>query len=59
MIAVGCRAEVESEKLGVEPRTGVVTAVHDALVRVRWEDGHESSPVPGPGAMHVIDEGRT
>ena len=59
MVAVGCRIEVESEKLGVEPRTGVVTAVRDPLVRVRWDDGHESSFVPGSGAMHVIDDGRT
>jgi hypothetical protein len=59
MVAVGCRIEVESEKLGVEPRTGVVTAVHDALVRVQWDDGHESSFVPGAGAMRVVDEGRT
>ena len=59
MVAVGCRIEVESEKVGVEPPAGRVTAVHDALVRVRWDDGHESSFVPGAGAMHVIDEPRT
>lgn len=56
MVDVGSRIEIESEKVGVEPRTGVVTAVHGAQVRVRWDDGHESSIVPGPGAMRVIGD---
>ena len=57
MVTVGSRIELESEKVGVEPRGGVVTGVHGAQLQIRWDDGHESSIVPGPGAMRVVQEG--
>ena len=55
MVAVGARVEVESEKVGVATRSGVVTAVDGALVRVRWDDGHETSFVPASGSLRVVD----
>lgn len=58
MVEVGSRIQMESEKVGVEPREGVVTAVHGAQVQVRWDDGHETSIVPSAGSMRVIDEGK-
>jgi len=56
MVNVGERVELESEKVGVEPRRGVVTEVAGDHVRVRWDDGHETLIVPGAGAMHVVEE---
>jgi hypothetical protein len=49
----GARVTIESEKVGVAARTGVVTAVHGSTVQVRWDDGHETTFVPAAGAMHV------
>jgi hypothetical protein len=57
MVEVGNRVIVESEKVGVEPRSGVVTGVQHPTVRVRWDDGHETSFVPAAGAMRVVSEG--
>lgn len=58
MVDVGARVVVESEKVGVEARWGVVTAVHGSTVQVRWDDGHETSFVPAAGSMKVVnDEG--
>lgn len=59
MIDKGARVVVESEKVGVEPRTGVVTGVGGATVQVRWDDGHETSFVPAAGSMRVIEDERT
>jgi hypothetical protein len=54
MVDVGARVEVESEKVGTLPRAGVVTAAEGSLVRVRWDDGHESSFVPTAGSLRVV-----
>jgi hypothetical protein len=54
MVEVGARIEVESEKVGTNPRAGVVTAVEGSLVRVRWDDGHETSFVPTSGSLRVV-----
>lgn len=59
MVEVGARVEVESEKVGVEPRAGVVTGVDGATLRVRWDSGEETSFVPAAGAMRVIKETRS
>jgi len=53
MVDVGARIEVESEKVGVKPKSGVVTGVDGPLVRVRWDDGHETSFIPAAGSMRV------
>jgi len=54
MVQIGVRVVVESEKVGVEPRQGTVTATQGSLVRVRWDSGEETSFVPAAGAMRVI-----
>jgi hypothetical protein len=58
MVDVGARIEVESEKVGMPPKTGVVTGVNGPLVQVRWDDGHESSFVPAAGSMRVVSTSR-
>ncbi len=55
---VGDRIIVESEKMDVPPRDGMVLEVihHDARTefRVRWSDGHESSIRPAAGSYRII-----
>jgi hypothetical protein len=53
----GDRILVESEKVGVEPRSGVVLGIHHTSIRVRWDDGHESTFVPAAGCMKVVGHG--
>jgi hypothetical protein len=57
MVEIGDRVIVESEKVSVEPRTGVVAAVHGPIVHIRWDGGGESSFVPAAGSMRVIGPG--
>jgi hypothetical protein len=54
MVQAGDRVVVEAEKVGREPRTGVVLAVEGALIRVHWDNGSESSFVPSAGSMRVV-----
>jgi len=49
VVNAGDRVEVESERVGHLPRTGVVTGVRGALVTVRWDDGHDSTFAPLAG----------
>jgi hypothetical protein len=44
---------VESEKVGLKPKSGVVTGVNGPLVQFRWDDGRETSFVPAAGSMRV------
>jgi hypothetical protein len=53
MVAVGDRVVVESEKVGSGTRSGVVTAVEDRLITVRWDSGSESVFVPSAGSLQV------
>jgi hypothetical protein len=50
----GDRLIVEGEKLGQRRRTGKVIGAEgnpsQQRLWVRWEDGHESLFIPGPGA---------
>jgi hypothetical protein len=48
------RVEVESEKVGDPPRTGVVTGVAGRLITIAWDTGGESSLVPSAGALRVV-----
>ena len=50
---VGDRIVVESEKVGVPPRRGEVSAVSGAMLTVRWEDGAQSTFVPSAGSVRV------
>ena len=54
-IEIGTRIVVESEKVGVEPRSGVVTGLGGSLVHVHWDSGEDSSFVPASGAMRLAD----
>jgi uncharacterized protein DUF1918 len=53
MVEVGDRVLVESEKVGSAVRSGVVTAVDDRLITVRWDSGSESVFVPSAGSLRV------
>jgi hypothetical protein len=53
MVKVGDRVLVESEKVGSATRSGLVTAVDDRLITVRWDSGSESVFVPGAGCLQV------
>ena len=46
--------EIESEKVGDPPRTGVVTGVAGRLITIAWDTGGESSLVPSAGALRVV-----
>ena len=52
----GDRIVVESEKLAIRSRAGVIEEVLEqdpTRVRVRWEDGHTSILTPAAGAARV------
>ena len=55
MADVGDRIAVASK--GV-PRPGVVTAVSGAMITVRWDTGEETSLIPGPGVLSVVNSRR-
>jgi hypothetical protein len=56
--SVGDRIVIDSEKVGVPAREGVVLEVIEAdygtRYHVRWADGHESTIHPTGGGMEVI-----
>jgi hypothetical protein len=53
MVEVGDRVLVESEKVGVGTRGGLVTAVDGRLITVRWDSGSSSTFVPSAGCLQV------
>ena len=53
MVEVGDRVLVESEKVGMVTRSGVVMAVDGRLITVRWDSGSESVFVPNAGSLRV------
>jgi hypothetical protein len=53
VVNVGDRIVVESEKVGVPPRRGVVTGLSGTLLTVLWENGQESRFVPSAGSLSV------
>jgi hypothetical protein len=54
MVKIKDRIVVASKKVGTPPRSGVVTGIQGALLRVKWDDGTESSFVPAAGSLTVI-----
>jgi hypothetical protein len=58
---VGDRIAVESERVGLPMREGVVLEVSSSRsgihYRVRWADGHESVFFPSAGSMSIIAGG--
>ena len=59
---VGDRIAVESERVGLSPRTGQVIEVlgtGDGLhYQVRWDDGHESTFYPSGGTLSIIPKAK-
>jgi acyl dehydratase len=53
MVEVGDRVRVESEKVGVVTRRGVVTEVDGRLITVHWDSGSSSTFVPSAGCLQV------
>jgi hypothetical protein len=53
MVVVGDRVLVESEKVGSVTRSGVVTAVEDRLISVRWDSGRSRSSSQSAGSLAV------
>ena len=54
MVQVGDRVVLESEKVGQQSHTGVITGTHGRLLHVRWDSGKESSFIPSAGSLQVI-----
>ena len=56
---VGDRIIVESEKVDVPPRSGVILEVIEHEVhtefRVRWDDGRESGIRPPAGSYRIVE----
>lgn len=44
----GDRLVIEGHRVGTTPRSGEVLSVDGSVLRVAWDDGHESTFVPGP-----------
>ena len=57
MVKVGDRVVLESEKVGQESQSGVVTGTHGQLLHVRWDNGKESSFIPSAGSLQVVGRG--
>ena len=53
MVEVGDRVLVESEKVGMVTRSGVVMAVDGRLITVRWDSGSQSVFIPSAGLLRV------
>ena len=53
MVEVGDRVLVESEKVGMVTRSGVVMAVDGRLITVRWDTGSQSVFIPSAGSLRV------
>lgn len=58
MVQVGDRVEVESEKVGQRSRSGVVMGLSGRLLRIRWDDGSESSFMPQAGSLKLARQPR-
>jgi Domain of unknown function (DUF1918) len=53
MVEVGDRVLVESEKVGMVTRSGVVMALDGRLITVRWDTGSQSVFIPSAGSLRV------
>ena len=57
MVQIGDRVVLESEKVGQQSQSGVVTGTQGRLLHVRWDSGKESSFIPSAGSLQVIGYG--
>lgn len=53
----GDRLVIEGHRVGTVPRAGEVLDVEGSVLRVAWDDGHESTFVPGPDCRIVAMPG--
>lgn len=61
-LAIGDVIQVNSNRVGAQVRRGRVIEVLESdgcRVRVRWDDGHESSYTPSAGAVQVVPREET
>src|SRR6516165_9499978 len=58
MVKVGDHVEVASRRREQGPRRGVVVAITDSLLTIRWASGEESRFIPGPGYLRVVPAGK-
>lgn len=54
MAVKGDIVEVRSDKSGEHGRRGLVLATLGNMLKIRWEDDHESMFIPGPGTVTVV-----
>jgi DNA-binding protein HU-beta len=52
---VGDQIELAATKVGQVPRAGVVIDVRGNMLTVRWPSGEQSSLVPAPGTLSVVE----
>ena len=55
MTEIGAHILVESERVGVPPRSGVVIGIEGMMLRVQWDSGGKSAFVPAAGAVRITD----
>jgi hypothetical protein len=56
MVKPNDRVCVDGRKVGQARRYGLVLAVNQALLTVRWDDGTTSTFVPTGGSLTVVDQ---
>lgn len=47
----------QRDNLGHHGKQGRVLRIDHDLLHIEWEDGHESSLIPGPGSLAVLTPG--
>lgn len=57
MVQVGDRVVLESEKVGQQAQSGVVTGTQGRLLKIRWDSGKETSFIPSAGSLQVVGAG--
>lgn len=57
MVEIGDRVVLETERVGQQPQTGVVTGTQGPLLHIRWDGGKESSFIPSAGSLRVVGRG--
>ena len=58
MVKPNDRVCVDGRKVGQARRYGVVQAINQALLTVRWDDGTTSTFVPTAGSLTVVAQGQ-
>lgn len=56
MIRVGDHVE-QRDSVGHHGKTGEVLSIDGDMLHIKWEDGHESAFIPGPGSLAVLTHG--